>query len=204
MAIKWLDAKRLQGTNAERTALTIETSDCSGFNSTSGAMSTGYIRACKITASSSYTVTHLKCNITSPSGNVKMCLYSDNSDNPDLLLANTGSKTALAGLSKYALSTPYAVSSCTDYWVSFQSDYANSLAETGGQGATTLAYRSGIDFATTLSPYGTSSDSTTGIQFCTSASSYPNLPNGTIFNETDTYKYFMFDGTDTWNQMVSS
>ena len=33
---------------------------------------------------------------------------------------------------------------------------------------------------------------------------YPSLPNGTIFNETDTYKYFMFDGTDTWNQMVSS
>jgi len=30
------------------------------------------------------------------------------------------------------------------------------------------------------------------------------LPNGTIFNETDTYKYFMWDGTDTWNQMVSS
>jgi len=36
------------------------------------------------------------------------------------------------------------------------------------------------------------------------ANVYPNLPNGTIFNETDTYKYFMFDGTDTWNQMVSS
>jgi hypothetical protein len=36
------------------------------------------------------------------------------------------------------------------------------------------------------------------------ATVYPNLPNGTIFNETDTYKYFMFDGTDTWNQMVSS
>ena len=33
---------------------------------------------------------------------------------------------------------------------------------------------------------------------------YPDLVNGTIFNETDTYKYFMFDGTDTWNQMVSS
>ena len=36
------------------------------------------------------------------------------------------------------------------------------------------------------------------------ASINPSLPNGTIFNETDTYKYFMFDGTDTWNQMVSS
>jgi hypothetical protein len=33
---------------------------------------------------------------------------------------------------------------------------------------------------------------------------YPDLPNGTIFNETDTYKYFMWNGTDTWNQMVSS
>ena len=33
---------------------------------------------------------------------------------------------------------------------------------------------------------------------------YPKLPNGTIFNETNAYKYFMFDGTDTWNQMVSS
>ena len=32
----------------------------------------------------------------------------------------------------------------------------------------------------------------------------PSLPNGTIFNETDVFKYFMFDGTDTWNQMVSS
>ena len=31
-----------------------------------------------------------------------------------------------------------------------------------------------------------------------------DVPLGTIFNETDTYKYFMFDGTDTWNQMVSS
>ena len=38
----------------------------------------------------------------------------------------------------------------------------------------------------------------------TSLDDYPNLPNGTIFNETDAYKYFMFDGTDTWNQMVSS
>ena len=32
----------------------------------------------------------------------------------------------------------------------------------------------------------------------------PSLPNGTIFNETDAYKYFMWNGTDTWNQMVSS
>jgi hypothetical protein len=28
----------------------------------------------------------------------------------------------------------------------------------------------------------------------------PNLPNGTIFEESDTGKIYMFDGTDTWNE----
>ena len=32
-----------------------------------------------------------------------------------------------------------------------------------------------------------------------------NLPNGTIFNEVDTYKYFMWNSSaETWHQMVSS
>jgi len=31
--------------------------------------------------------------------------------------------------------------------------------------------------------------------------SYPNLSNGTIFEELDTGKHYMFDGTDTWNEM---
>jgi len=30
---------------------------------------------------------------------------------------------------------------------------------------------------------------------------YPNLPNGTIFEETDTRIYYMWDGTDTWNRV---
>jgi len=29
----------------------------------------------------------------------------------------------------------------------------------------------------------------------------PLLPNGTIFEESDTGKHYMFDGTDTWNEM---
>jgi len=32
--------------------------------------------------------------------------------------------------------------------------------------------------------------------------SYPNLPNGAIFEESDTGKHYMWDGTDTWNEMV--
>jgi len=31
---------------------------------------------------------------------------------------------------------------------------------------------------------------------------YPNLSNGTIFEESDTGKIYMFDGTDTWNEMT--
>lgn len=31
---------------------------------------------------------------------------------------------------------------------------------------------------------------------------YPNLPNGAIFEEQDTGKHYMFDGTDTWNEVT--
>jgi len=31
---------------------------------------------------------------------------------------------------------------------------------------------------------------------------YPNLTNGTIFEESDTGKHYMFDGTSTWNEIT--
>ena len=34
------------------------------------------------------------------------------------------------------------------------------------------------------------------------ASTYPNLPNGAIFEESDTGKHYMFDGTSTWNEVT--
>jgi len=33
------------------------------------------------------------------------------------------------------------------------------------------------------------------------SNSYPNFSNGTIFEESDTGKHYMFNGTDTWNEM---
>jgi len=33
---------------------------------------------------------------------------------------------------------------------------------------------------------------------------YPNLPNGTIFEQTNDYKYYMWDGTDTWNVVATT
>ena len=73
MAIKWLDAKRLQGTNAERTALTIETSDCTGFTSSALAnvADTGRIRASPVTASASFTVSKIRFYGTGSGGNIK-------------------------------------------------------------------------------------------------------------------------------------
>jgi hypothetical protein len=35
-----------------------------------------------------------------------------------------------------------------------------------------------------------------------STTAYPNLTNGTIFEESDTGKHQMFDGTDTWNEIT--
>jgi len=31
---------------------------------------------------------------------------------------------------------------------------------------------------------------------------YPNLSNGTLFEESDTGKHYMFDGTSTWNEIT--
>ena len=31
---------------------------------------------------------------------------------------------------------------------------------------------------------------------------YPNLVNGAIFEESDTGKHYMFDGTSAWNEMT--
>ena len=210
MAIKWLDAKRLQGTNAERTALTIETSDCTGFTSSALAnvADTGRIRASPVTASASFTVSKIRFYGTGSGGNIKFSIYSDDSDSPDALLATTGSKTFVDGvLTDYDLVTPttYAVSSGTKYWLSIQQDF-NVTLYTGSDGDHANAYVNSVTFGTTPDPFGgTINYSTSGQQLCMSTTTtYPNLPNGTIFNETDTYKYFMWNGTDTWNQMVSS
>jgi len=36
----------------------------------------------------------------------------------------------------------------------------------------------------------------------TSPSAYPNLPNGVVLEESDTGTHYMWDGTDTWNEIT--
>ena len=72
-------------------------------------------------------------------------------------------------------------------------------AITGGSGAliSSLSDKSGI---TTYYPF-TSLSGSTVTNMATSV--YPNLPNGGIFEESDgTGKHYMWDGTDTWNEIT--
>ena len=96
----------------------------------------------------------------------------------------------------------------TDWWDGFITDFAtwNKVissttrdAITGGSGAliSSLSDKSGI---TTYYPF-TSLSGSTVTNMATSV--YPNLPNGAIFEESDgTGKHYMWDGTDTWNEIT--
>ena len=49
-----------------------------------------------------------------------------------------------------------------------------------------------IDSGSTITVWGSDAGATSTF----------NAPNGTIFEESDTGKHYMFDGTDTWNEMT--
>ena len=52
---------------------------------------------------------------------------------------------------------------------------------------------------------GSWTDETTNqyiIHLTYNANALPNIPSGSIFEESDTGKHYMFDGTDTWNEVA--
>jgi hypothetical protein len=95
----------------------------------------------------------------------------------------------------------------TDWWNGFITDFAiwntvissaTRTAINAGSGAliSSLSDKANI---TTYYPF-TSLDGSTVTNVATSV--YPNLPNGGIFEESDTGKHYMWDGTDTWNEIT--
>jgi len=279
MAIKWLDAKRLQGTNAERLALTTGYTDGNGLNGTATAITVdtddepSFTTGCyefngstsKVTIADSLLTTacslSLWFNSNTTSGaqscygqtgaiNNNLYLYSSKvrfstsgsasqigstntwstGDWYNLIItktADTGSGDAVvtmylnnnlevtqADWEDFSASASSLISgNQTDYFSGFLSDFAvwntvisadTRLAINGINPPDTGALISSLSDKANITTYYpfTSLDGSTVTNMATAV--YPNLPNGTIFNETDTYKYFMFDGTDTWNQMVSS
>ena len=149
-------------------ATPVEIADCTGFTSsgTANAADSGRIRASQVTASDSFTVTKIRFYGTGSGGNVKLSIYSDDSDSPKDLLATTGSQTFVSETTDYDLDSSYEVSSGTKYWLSFQNDFTVTII-TGTDGAKAGVYKNGVDFGTTPNPFGTPTDYTTsGTQIC--------------------------------------
>ena len=225
MAIKYLDAKRLQGTNAERLALTsaglgsavdgtnqgtTTTSNTPIYNQTSGGALDGEspvgfkFKLHVNGATTGNLVGQIRSGVTTSSHGSNQ-LTSSNSIDLSTIQDTTSFQT-LTFDGSYELGTN-SDEAVLIYW---------SEAESNGSSSIWIALRWSSETANTADVISTTNDgvtSNTNFEFWTAKNTngkiltsitYPSLLNGTIFNETDTYKYFMFDGTDTWNQMVSS
>lgn len=143
---------------------------CTGFNfSYAGAFGGDiYLRACKITAASSMTVTTLSCNCETEEGSVTLALYSDNSNSPNVRLGYTLSTAVVAGNNNVDMISSVAITDTVSYWVSVQTT-ASYLQTKLGQPDDTLKYRV-FTYGTPPNPFGTSSGSTSGVQVCFSGS----------------------------------
>jgi len=141
--------------------------DCTGLTGSTASITSTYIRATKLTASTDVTIDKIIATLSSVAGNVKFSIYSDNSDSPNALLATTGSKTALEGENDYDLATPYEVTATTDYWISIQADDEVNIVS-GAGGARANAYAGSVSFGATPNPYPSHSYDTSGFQFCIS------------------------------------
>ena len=149
-------------------ATPVEIADCTGFTSsgTSNAADSGRIRASPVTASDSFTVTKIRFYGTGTGGNVKLSIYSDDSNSPDALLATTGSKEFVSETTDYDLEASYEVSSGTKYWLSLQNDFTVTLI-TGTDGERAAMYTNSIAFSSTPNPYPTPiNETTSGLQIC--------------------------------------
>ena len=219
MAIKWLDAKRLQGTNAERTALTtggVSTTTAYGDDSGEGNTSTGNGMGMQYTTDAlpvdNY-ITSCTFNCMTTNTGTSNLLYATIDDSDGDLQA-----TSTNGINNNTINA--SGTTFSELTFTFDGTYKLltgdiiALINTNSSGNLRPAQECSLSGANpAMIEYDGSTEEwgspNTACQFKQSVtwktpSVYPSLPNGTIFNETDTYKYFMFDGTDTWNQMVSS
>jgi len=215
MAIKYLDAKRLQGTNAERLALTTGSTETitGAFDTTKGLYSGSAHQRAGEEFTSSATLNGETINgfsaslkkVLLPTGTLYFRCY----DSSGVLQAEFGT------LDVETLTTSLVMRSSgvgTDTRVLADGD--RLVCEyTGGDSSNYVAintasydrYDGGNTYLVRYdgSTWYASTSNEHEMEFYYNYS-FPNLPNGTIFNETDTYKYFMFDGSGAWNQMVSS
>ena len=137
---------------------------CTGFNVSGLDFGTAAIRTSKIQASSNLTITSLSCQCLYALGTVTIGIYSDNSGEPDALLAQTITASAVVGLHAYTLASTVNVTSGTDYWIAvFLTETAGLMSKTGSSGV----MKQTPHFSTTLpDPFGSVTNTIYGLQVC--------------------------------------
>jgi len=213
LAIKYLDAKRLQGTNAERLAMSTSLSTFSTTSEPADAgrgiqqggirqeiaqqYNTGHVLEDEPIVSASFFLR----GVSSPAGNVRAFIRE--ADGTEVQESSTvlDSGTTTGSSVEYTFNFPNTVLGTDEMITVSGVDMTNGSLDvmTSATGMT-----DGTLYSNNAGTYTELTDEQIRTNVIYGTAVYPDLPNGTIFNETDTYKYFMFDGTDTWNQMVSS
>ena len=215
LAVKYLAGNRLYGTDAERLALTGTnwyefTSQENQISLTDGNVNYPFIIAHKNTSGSTQSTNNLTLYLSKKTGTptsstIYSAIWDDTSPNPvkqydgstmstdDLEADSNGSFTAYNFTFDPArdVEADWSVGIWTDTTYSDPDFVYVAVNYSGGED--TQIRKSGASW-TTL----TADRLTTAIGTATDL----NLPNGTTFLTSDTNKLYMWNGTDTWNEVA--
>jgi len=217
LAIKYLAGERLVGTAAERLAMlpstfaywyehTTQTADSSPITKSSGY---DYIAAHKILSANSDEIVkrvslYLKKNNASFTGTLYCRIYSDSATRSVIA---TGTYSGVGYITGSQLTTSYVWYDFDFDGVEIDTGYRVGVENESDTGTTNWAKigYSVNDGSEKIGTGGTSWSSYPELEWnikISGTSTYPDLTNGTIFEETDTFKHYMWDGTDTWNEVT--
>ena len=228
MAIKYLDAKRIRGTAAERAAMStagVYTYDYTNDGTTTGSggnLNTVMASRTNTSLSNGDIIGTIGFKVHSTGTqpyNFKFAVYTEsNSTTPTTLLCNTGNinPTGTGWLdfpvefSGGSASTTHTKSGAGHVWIAHWGDegigyYTEGVTSGGTKQHDSATYVVGDQPVGTFSVGAThNSEMTARVGIQTQAPVYPNLPAGTIFEQTDDYKYYMWNGTNAWTVMVAN
>ena len=215
MAVKYLDAKRLQGTNAERVALTatpiLQSETATDTSSTVKPSHSGWTAELGIQIQSDLngesmgSVTIKGTRSGSIAGNMWITHYDGSTGTPTSTksveqASNNASDGSSAEIT-FTFSTPITLATDDALLFSYTqagvgTAYFTLDVEAGGGGT---GYTGGYVTRNNAGTWSIVSPDYGVYMIVYGVAETLNLPAGTIFSTTDTYKYYWWNGTDTWS-----
>ena len=210
MAIKYLDAKRIRGTATERATMTTATTQYGQDTGTHNkAQGNTYMIYANVIGSNN-TVVGVATNAIkvymdinqSGTGTIYAGVWNagNTGDTPDFTYGTveTGDLASYGGANNNPIPA-----------ITFTS-YKSHIVEEGDRiGIKLINSRLRVNETTSFSPDWELAEYISGWIVYSSVSlmmvlTAPAIPNGTIFEQTNDYKYYMFDGTDTWTVVATT